>query len=240
MIKSKIIFLAFSFTFCSSPHAQLTNSFGIGMSTDAKQRLFLNYNKSLNQNQSLNFRVSHGWISTKYFSDSRFFEDIATGNTKYESFVQNNSTQQTKLIFGPEIRIKESNFSWGVEGLIGYRQQNCKQTREQYAVVESSETPNGLIIQYPIERSQTWYSWKQQYISFGVQSRFSIKAMATDKIGLNLFGEIGLEYHAPISSYFFATAESIHGYWDSSPAPGSGYGFFEPQLRLGASLFIGK
>jgi hypothetical protein len=220
--------------------SQNSNEIGIGGTIDSDQRIFLNYKLALKDNRSLNFRLSQGWFKDEDFGGSRFFSDSATSETKYESNYITNRIWQSKLTIGPEFQIKESNFSWGLEGILGYRSETRSILTNTHDVVYSNIVPNNMLIVLPYISSLVSTFYKREYLTTGVQGRFSLKALATNRLGLKLFGEIGLEYNIRLTDITEYAVEPV----PITDLPEADVvftfpkNFFIPKFRFGASIYL--
>ena len=226
----------FIFTNC---FAQRSNEFGIGFTIDPDQRVFSNYNLALKENRSLNFRLSQGWYNDEDFFGDRYYQ-TSTGETNYESSFITHRILQSKLTIGPEFRIKESNFSWGIEGIVGYRLETRSVITNTHDTSPFIGAPNDLVIVYPPKRSVESAFYKREYFTTGLQGRFSIRALATEKFGIKVFGEIGMEYHirftdvAEFQEEYEPVAEPI----ETDVVIALPKNVLIPKARLGASIYL--
>lgn len=223
---------------------QVPNDFEIGGTIDSDQRIFLNYRFGLNNNRVMNIRLSQGWSKNEGFLGGEFRKVNMSSDTIYEASFYSQCFFQTKLIFGPEFKINESNFSYGIEAILGYRSEPNQATRHTHDVHYSDFTPNNMIVAIPATKIETYWIGKRHFMTFGLQGRFSISALATEKLGIRVFGELGLEYNQIVSDKMSFNGEPLD---NPTPLPddvGATFNiplsFFAPQFRVGASIFLRK
>lgn len=226
----------FTFTNC---FAQRSNEFGIGLTIDSDQRVFSNYNLALKKNRSLNFRLSQGWFKDKDFGGSQFFQS-STGETDSEANFITHRILQSKLTIGPEFQIKESNFSWGIEGIVGYRLETRSVLTNTHDTSPFNGAPNDVIIVYPPKRSVESAFYKREYFTTGLQGRFLIRALATEKFGIKVFGELGLEYHIRFTDVaeYHEDYEPVYEPVETDVVLTLPKNLLIPKARLGASIYL--
>lgn len=240
MKKINVFTLIFGLFISAKCISQTSNDIGIGLTTDSDQRLFLDYKLALKNNRSMNFRLSQGWFKDEDFVGSGFSQPDSTGAKKYEVSYLTHRILQSKLIIGPEFRIKESNFSWGIEGILGYRLETSTINKYSHDFVNSSATPTGIILLYPHTSSVVSEFYKREYLTTGVQGRFSVKAMATERLGIKLFCEIGLDYNIRVSniSEFAEDPVPMPDPMEVDAILTFPKNYLIPRLRLGTSIFL--
>jgi hypothetical protein len=226
----------FIFTTC---FGQQSNEFGIGLTTESDQRVFFNYNMALDKNRSINFRLSQGWFKDEDFGGSRFYQS-SSGETNYEASYITDRRFQSKLTIGPEFQIKESNFSWGIEGILGYRLETLTVITNTHDTSPFNGTANDLIINYPFKKSVVFAFYKREYFTTGLQGRFSLKALATEKIGVKIFGEVGLEYNIRFTDdvEYDQEPEPISEPIETAVVFTFPKNILIPRARLGASIYL--
>lgn len=239
MKKLTSLILVFGVFIFTNSLAQRSNGFGIGLTTDSDQRIFLNYSLALKQNRSLNFRLSQGWYKDEDFGGDQFYQ-TSSGETNYESSFITHLIMQSKLTIGPQFRIKESNFSWGIEGILGYRLEMRSVTTNTHDVSQLNGAPNDMIISYPYKRSVVSAFYKREYFTTGLQGRFSIKALATEKFGIKVFGEIGMEYHIRLTDVveYHEEHEPVSEPIETDVVISLPKNLLLPKFRLGASIYL--
>lgn len=219
--------------------AQGSNEIGIGLTTDADQRIFLNYKLALKKNRSLNFRLSQGWYKDEDFGGDRFFE-APSGETNYEKSFITHEILQSKLTIGPSFRIKETNFSWGIEAILGYRLETRSVLTNTHDVSDYNGAPNDMIILYPPENSRVSAFYKREYFTTGVQGRLSLKALATKTLGIKVFGEIGMEYNIRFTDNveYHEEAEPTSEPIETDVVLTLPKNLLLPKVRLGACIYL--
>lgn len=220
--------------------AQNLNEIGIGLTTDSDHRLFLNYKLALKEKRSINFRLSQGWDIRESLWDRRFYQSTSTSEIYFE---ESNLTQrdlQTRLTIGPEFQIGESNFSWAVEGILGYLAQSEKVRENTYEASYNNASPHNMSYLHPPVKSEITIDNKREYLVTGVQGRISLKAMATERLGIKLFGEIGMDYIIELTDIQKYPKEA-----EPVPEPNENVVHFEmprdyliPQFRIGATIYF--
>ena len=235
---TSLILVLVIFTFTNS-FAQGSNEFGIGLTTDSDQRIFLNYNLAFNKNRSLNVRLSQGWFKDEDFGGDRFFQ-TSSGETDYEASYITHRILQSKLTIGPEFRIKESNFSWGIEGIVGYRLETRSVITNTHDTSPFNGAPNDMVILYPSKRSVESAFYKREYFTTGLQGRFSVKALATEKFGIKVFGELGMEYHIRFTDVaeYHEEHEPVSEPVETDIVLTLPKNLLFPKARLGASIYL--
>jgi hypothetical protein len=224
------------------PHfsvSQTSAQFGIGVTTERDQRVLLNYNKSTKRKHNLNFRLSQGWDISEEHVNSEIIT-TAANESKSEVFWNKETVLQSKFFVGPEFQIKESNFSWGIEAVLGYRLEQYELTKFTHNVVYISMDPILTSIVIPAEKRELWVLDNSHSLTTGLNGRISLKALATRSIGIRVFAELGLDYSIRID----------HSVYEAEPSneeqilpPGSVIltfpkNYFIPRARLGASIFL--
>lgn len=226
-------------SFSQISFAQNSHAFGIGLTTEKDQRIFLNYNTSTKHNFKLNFRLSQGWDIYEEHVESEKIT-TASNDLKSEEFWKKESIFQSKFFVGPEFQIKESNFSWGVEAVLGYRLDHYELTKNTHDLKYLSTDPVVMSMVYPAEKSERWVSKKEHFLTTGLNTRISLKAKATKNIGIRVFAELGLDYNLLVDDSLYE-AEPV----DPDPELPPGViditfpdNYFILRARLGASIYL--
>ena len=239
MSKFASIIIVFGVFISAQSMAQGSNEIGIGLTTDSDQRIFLNYKLALKENRSLNFRLSQGWFKDKDFGGDRFFE-TPSGETNYEKSFITHEILQSKLIVGPSFQIKETNFSWGVEGILGYRLDTKSVLTNIHDASEYNGAPNDMVIMYPSKNTYVSAFYKREYFTTGIQGRISLKALATKTLGIKVFGELGMEYHFRFtdSAEYHENAQPTAEPIETDVVLTLPKNLLLPKIRLGACIYL--
>lgn len=231
----------FAVMFSTGCFAQIPDQLGIGLTTDKDQRVQLSYTLSTDRNYSLNFKISQGWQVEDDFAGSNYSAIEVFAASKSEVLDRKIRNYESKFFFGPEFQIKESSFNWGVEAIIGYRVENTRITKTTFDFEYLSTNPVVISTYIPAESIETWLFDRSDFLVTGIQGRFSVRAAASEKIGLNIFGEIGIEYRFHLSDSIYTAFEDSGfeppDYFIQLTFPKS---YFVPRLRLGATLSLLK
>lgn len=236
---SRILVVVCTLSFFQFSFAQNSHEFGIGLTTEKDQRIFLNYNTSTKHNFKLNFRLSQGWNIDEGYAGSEKIT-TASNDLKMEEYWRNEMILQSKLFVGPEFQIKESNFSWGIEALLGYRLDDYELTKNTHDLNYLSTDPVIMSKVVPAEKSERWISEKKHFLTTGINTRISLKALATKSIGIKVFAELGLEHNLLVDDSLYE-AEPVDPNSELPPGvveitfPDN---YFLPRARLGASIYL--
>lgn len=244
MNKLSLIILVLGMFISLRVNTQNSNEIGIGLSTDSDQQIFFNYKLALKDKLSINFRLSQGWYTRESLWDQGFSQSTSTSKIYYEESNLTKQVLQTRLIIGPEFQIGESNFSWAVEGILGYLVKNDKIRTNTHEAFFNNSAPNNMSFFHPPRTSEITYDNKREYLITGVQGRISLKAMATERLGIKLFGEIGMDYVIELTDSQKHPYEAVP---IPDPVPNSNENvvhfdlpkdYLIPQFRIGATIYL--
>jgi hypothetical protein len=219
--------------------AQTLHELGVGLTTEKDQRLLLNYNMSTKRKFKLNFRLSQGWnIDEEHVSSE--IVTTASNESRAEIFWNQKTVLQSKFFVGPEFQIKESNFSWGIEAVLGYRLDQYELTKYTHGVYYISTDPVMTSVIYPAEKSELWVLDNSHSMTTGINGRISLKAVATKRIGIRVFAELGLDYSIRVNRSVYEAEPPTQ---EPELLPGQvritfPKNYFIPRARLGASIFM--
>jgi hypothetical protein len=246
MKRTTIVIVGLLICLSSKVLSQTSKELGIGLTTEKDQKVFLNYFTSTKHNYSLSIRLSQGWDIEDRYAGSQI---ITTPSSSEDLMVQDDVREvnlQSKVFFGPEFRIKESIFSWGVEAVLGYRFESYENTETTYRIQYLNFDPIITSIVIPSEGSELVFSAKTYSLTTGIQSRFVVKALASERIGMNLFAELGVDYKIQLAETLFNADPpdpAVEEYYENEyegevlSLPSN---YFIPRARLGATLFLFK
>lgn len=240
MNKSNLFTLVLGMFISLSCISQTSNEIGIGLTTDSDHRIFLNYKLAMKDKRSINLRLSQGWYKREDLWDRGFYQSNSTSEIYYEVSYLTKQILQTRLTIGPEFQIKESNFSWAVEGILGYRTESEEIVANTHDAFYNNDAPNNMSFLYPSINSEVTDFNKREYLITGVQGRISLKAMATERLGIKLFGEVGMDYVIELTD--------IHKHpYEPEPIPNPSKNavyitlpkdYLIPQFRIGATIYL--
>jgi len=237
MIRSKVLIALVGLFISSTCLAQLSKSFGVGVTSDADQRIFLNYNKATNGNYSFNFRLAQGWDTERLPGGSEIVIDPQSNEPRYQISTITNQTLQSKLMFGPEFQIKKSNFSWGIEGVLGFRSSTSRLSGKfhRFEYLHGDESIPTLY--YPHEGMRTPYAYHELFLTTGLQGRIAVQAMASEKIGIKVFGEAGMDYNILVDNSNIRV-DDLNNLPQGLRGSLNPQDLWIPRLRLGASITL--
>lgn len=220
--------------------SQNSNEIGIGLTSDSDHRIFLNYKLALKDKRSINFRLSQGYFKTRNISDHGYYEITSPSETYYEESYLTIREVQTRLTIGPEFQIRESNFSWALEGVVGYGANSYEVVADKYDVFYYNTDPKSINYYSPSINTEVTDYNKREYLITGIQGRISLKAMATERLGIKLFGEVGMDcgFQLSPSEKYVKEPKPFPETSEGAANSDSRINYLTPQFRIGASIYL--
>ncbi|MFK7756028.1 MAG: hypothetical protein AB8B53_03765, partial [Flavobacteriales bacterium] len=147
------------------------------------------------------FRLSYGEESQfRDFSRQIVLSDVPEENPYLSEKNLSTYTSRIKLAVGPEFQIKDTKFSWGIEGIagVGFYDETLAELR-----LETDE--NGIVNETsgfsPIpENAGILENVDRVFFSPGIQGRFSFNTQFAKRLGLQLFISSSLEQDITIDT----------------------------------------
>jgi len=192
-LKASIVMLAMALV-GSQAISQTSGKIGAGFTSDPLNVLTIDYSRVKDSGKALNFRLSYGEESL--FSEySR--QIVIPDNPDENPFLSEKNlgryTNRIKLAFGPEFPIKETKFSWGIEGIAGVGFYDETLSESNFQTTDNGVIDENSAFSVPIENFMIVENVDRVLFSPGIQGRFSFNTQFAKRLGLQLFISSSLE-----------------------------------------------